>query len=59
MEDRADDGRGAVSRRSRRRRLTIRNGAKLIKPLLVITCIALAVRLMMDPAHPLRMMLGF
>jgi uncharacterized membrane protein YfcA len=36
----------------------IRNGAGLIKPLLVLTCVALAVRLLLDPAHPLRMMLG-
>ncbi len=39
--------------------LAIRNGAKLIKPLLVVTCLALAVKLMADPAHPLRTMLGF
>jgi uncharacterized protein len=39
--------------------LAIRNGAKLIKPLLVITCLALAAKLVMDPAHPLRTMLGF
>ena len=39
--------------------LAIRNGAKLIKPLLVVTCLALAVKLMMDPVHPLRTMLGF
>lgn len=38
--------------------LAIRNGAKLIKPLLVIVCVALAVRLLIDPAHPLRLMLG-
>ena len=38
--------------------LAIRNGARLIKPLLVLTCIALAVRLLTDPAHPLRLMLG-
>jgi uncharacterized membrane protein YfcA len=38
--------------------LAIRNGARLIKPLLVLTCIALAVRLLIDPAHPLRIMLG-
>ena len=34
--------------------LAIRNGARLIKPLLVLTCIALAVRLLIDPAHPLQ-----
>ena len=39
--------------------LAIAKGARLIKPLLVIACVALAARLLMDPAHPLRMMLGF
>jgi uncharacterized membrane protein YfcA len=39
--------------------LAIRNGARLIKPLLVVTCIALAVRLLVDPAHPVRTWLGF
>ena len=38
--------------------LAIRNGARLIKPLLVLTCIALAIRLLIDPAHPLRVLLG-
>jgi uncharacterized protein len=38
--------------------MAIRNGAKLIKPLLVVTCIALAVKLLMDPTHPLRLMVG-
>lgn len=38
--------------------LAIRNGAKIIKPLLVITCLALAAKLLSDPAHPLRLMLG-
>ena len=38
--------------------LAIRNGAKLIKPLLVLTCVALAIRLLMDPAHPLRLFIG-
>lgn len=38
--------------------LAMKNGAKLIKPLLVLTCIALAVRLLIDPAHPIRIMLG-
>ena len=32
----------------------MRNGARLIKPLLVIVCVALAVRLLADPANPLR-----
>lgn len=38
--------------------MAIRNGAKLIKPLLVLTCIALAVKLLMDPTHPLRTLIG-
>ncbi|WP_019173535.1 TSUP family transporter [Pseudaminobacter salicylatoxidans] len=38
--------------------MAIRNGAKLIKPLLVLICIALAVKLLMDPAHPLRTLIG-
>jgi uncharacterized membrane protein YfcA len=38
--------------------LAMRTGARLIKPLLVFTCIALAIRLLADPAHPLRVMIG-
>jgi uncharacterized membrane protein YfcA len=38
--------------------LALRNGARLIKPLLVTVCIALALRLLIDPAHPLRVVLG-
>lgn len=38
--------------------LAIAKGARLIKPLLVFICLALAVRLLMDPAHPLRAMIG-
>jgi len=38
--------------------LAIKNGAKLIKPLLVLTCIALAVKLLADPTNPLRTMFG-
>jgi uncharacterized membrane protein YfcA len=38
--------------------LAIRNGARLIKPLLVVICVALAARLLIDPAHPLRLLLG-
>ena len=38
--------------------LAIARGARLIKPLLVITCVALAAKLLSDPAHPLRMLLG-
>ena len=39
--------------------LAIANGARLIKPLLVVVCLALAARLLIDPAHPLRLFLGF
>ena len=39
--------------------LAVKIGARLIKPLLVVTCVALAIRLLADPAHPLRVMLGF
>ncbi len=38
--------------------MAIRVGAKLIKPLLVVVCLALAVKLLADPANPLRQMLG-
>jgi hypothetical protein len=38
--------------------LAIRNGAKLIKPLLVVVCLALAVKLLADPANPLRTLIG-
>ena len=38
--------------------LAIRNGARLIKPVLVIVCLALAAKLLIDPSHPLRTMLG-
>ncbi|HEV7252387.1 MAG TPA: TSUP family transporter [Mesorhizobium sp.] len=33
-------------------RLAVRRGAGLIRPLLVLTCAALALRLLIDPAHP-------
>jgi uncharacterized membrane protein YfcA len=39
--------------------MAIRNGSKLIKPLLVLTCLVLAIKLLMDPAQPLRAMVGF
>ena len=39
-------------------RLAMKNGARLIKPLLVIVCVALAVRLLFDPANPLRTLVG-
>jgi uncharacterized protein len=35
-------------------RLAIRNGAKLIRPLLVVVCCGMAVKLLLDPANPLR-----
>lgn len=40
-------------------RLAMRSGAKIIKPLLVISCVALATKLLADPAHPIRVWLGF
>lgn len=39
-------------------RTAMKNGARIIKPLLVISCIALAIRLLADPAHPIRLWLG-
>ena len=36
----------------------MRRGARIIKPLLVIVSVALAVRLLADPTHPLRVWLG-
>jgi uncharacterized membrane protein YfcA len=38
--------------------LAVKSGAKLIKPLLVIVCVVLAIRLLIDPAHPLRTIIG-
>jgi uncharacterized membrane protein YfcA len=35
--------------------VAIANGAKVIRPLLVLVCIAMAVKLLLDPANPLRM----
>ncbi len=34
-------------------RLAIRNGATIIRPLLVTVCIAMAIKLLLDPANPL------
>lgn len=34
--------------------LAITNGAKIIRPLLVIVCLAMATKLLLDPANPLR-----
>ncbi|RWX78370.1 hypothetical protein EPK99_07045 [Neorhizobium lilium] len=39
--------------------LAMKNGAKIIKPLLVISCLVLAAKLLADPTHPLRVWLGF
>lgn len=39
--------------------LAMRVGARLIKPLLVVVCLALAVRLLWSADHPLRVLLGF
>jgi uncharacterized membrane protein YfcA len=38
--------------------LAVRTGARLIKPLLVIVCVALAAKLLADPANPLRVVIG-
>jgi uncharacterized protein len=35
-------------------RVAIKNGASVIRPLLVLVCIALAIKLLFDPANPLR-----
>ncbi|MFT0892120.1 TSUP family transporter [Pseudochelatococcus sp. G4_1912] len=35
-------------------RVAMRNGARIIRPLLVIVCCVMAVRLLLDPANPLR-----
>ncbi len=40
-------------------RFAMKNGARIIKPLLVVTCLALAVKLASDPANPVRVWLGF
>lgn len=39
-------------------KLAMKSGAKIIKPLLVVTCIALAVKLLSDPANPVRIWFG-
>ncbi len=38
--------------------LAVRVGARLIKPLLVVVCVALAAKLLADPANPLRTLIG-
>jgi uncharacterized protein len=39
--------------------MAMRFGAKIIRPLLVVVCVALAIRLMLDPRNPWRIWLGF
>lgn len=39
-------------------RFAMRQGAKIIKPLLVVTCVALAIRLLADPTNPIRVWVG-
>lgn len=38
--------------------LAMKNGAKIIKPLLVIVCLALAIKLLLDPSNPIRLWLA-
>jgi len=39
--------------------LAMRAGARLIKPLLIVVCIAMTIRLLIDPTHPLRVLIGW
>lgn len=39
-------------------RFALRRGARIIRPLLVVVCCAMAVRLLLDPANPLHVMLA-
>ncbi len=39
-------------------RMAMKSGAKLIKPLLVLSCMALALKLLADPTHPVRLWMG-
>lgn len=39
-------------------RLAVRIGARLIRPLLVVVCCAMAIRLLIDPANPLHKMMA-
>jgi uncharacterized membrane protein YfcA len=39
-------------------RFAMKQGARIIKPLLVTVSVTLAIRLLADPAHPLRVWLG-
>jgi uncharacterized membrane protein YfcA len=40
-------------------RLAMKNGAKIIRPLLIATCIILALKLLSDPQNPMRLWLGW
>lgn len=39
-------------------RFAMKSGAKIIKPLLIVSCLAMAIRLLADPANPVRVWLG-
>jgi len=39
--------------------VAMRNGARIIKPTLIIVSVALAIRLLLDPENPIRVWLGF
>ncbi|MHA1559655.1 MAG: TSUP family transporter [Alphaproteobacteria bacterium] len=39
--------------------VAMRNGARIIKPMLIMVSVALAIRLLLDPANPIRTWLGF
>ncbi|HCL63886.1 MAG TPA: hypothetical protein DIC56_03390 [Rhizobium sp.] len=39
-------------------KLAMKNGARIIRPLLVVTCLALAIKLLSDPANPARVWMG-
>ncbi len=40
-------------------RFAMKQGARVIKPLLVTVSLVLAIRLLLDPQHPVRIWLGF
>lgn len=40
-------------------RVAMRVGASVIKPLLIVTCLALAGKLLLDPTNPIRVWVGF
>lgn len=39
--------------------LAVRKGAALVRPLLVLVCVLLATRLLLDPSNPLRQLVGY